>query len=240
MDNQAVVEHKIKRNVFWDRFSYILIAVFLAIALIFSGVVIYQKTYFTSTWVNGQSMYPYLNSEVTNNGVKKTFGNASYGDKNLDLVLVDKHDNVMNNIKRFDIIIANTGYADLIKRVIVLPGETFYFGSGSDLGELFIKNTKGVFDKVAQPIEKQYYAVNFYHNYQDAEHPTTLGSDEYFICGDNRAHSTDSRDLAYGPFTKSKIKGVVVAIAGHCDTTTDINKPLTYTNVHYHWPRFIK
>ena len=36
-----------------------------------------------------------------------------------------------------------------------------------------------------------------------------VGEDEYYVLGDNRAHSTDSR--GYGPVLRSEIVGVVRA-----------------------------
>lgn len=239
MDNEQTLEKKIKRSIFWDRFTYIFIAGLLAVSVLFSCFVLYQKFYFSTTWVSGQSMYPYLNSEVTNNGKKRTDGDVRLGDKNLDLVLVDNHENVMNSLNRFDIVIVNIDNAyDVIKRLIVLPGETFYFGSGDQQGELFIQNKNGTFDLIPQPIERKYLKEGDYEKYQNPDNPTTLSDSEYFVCGDNRGHSGDSRSK--GPFERKNLKGVVVALIGHCDATTNSNSSITYTNVSYIWPRFIK
>ena len=77
-----------------------------------------------------------------------------------------------------------------IKRLVGLPGDTIEirdgvtYLNGEALAESFI----------AHPTNRDYG-------------PITLGDDEYFVMGDNRANSNDCR--AVGPLTKSQIVGHV-------------------------------
>lgn len=241
MDKLSAGEKKIKRKIFWDKVSFIFVAFFLALSAVFSITLIYQKTYFEVKWVNGQSMYPTFNKDATDrygNPKGKEGLHANNGDKNLDCVIWDGHEQTLNKLERFDIVIndhPNSG-KDLIKRIIVMPGETFYFGNiGDDKGKLYIANSSGEFEYVAQPIDDEYLQDGDYGDYTV---PTTLEKNQYFICGDNRGHSSDSR--SFGPVKKKDILGLVVAYVGHCDATLDSTNQVTYTNLRIGMPRFIK
>jgi len=115
---------------------------------------------------------------------------------NGDNLIVDKLTYRFHDPKRFDIIVfpyqykANTNY---IKRIIGLPGETVQI-IGSDIyidGEILDENYG------AEPIESAGIAAS----------PIHLGSDEYFVLGDNRNHSSDSRASDVGIIKRSTIIG---------------------------------
>ncbi len=92
----------------------------------------------------------------------------------------------LSDIKRNDIVVINNEQGHIVKRVIALPKET-----------IEIKDNKiYINDKV---IEDKYIT-----NTGDVE-KITLKSDEYFVLGDNRLVSKDSRD--FGPVTKDEIMG---------------------------------
>ena len=80
----------------------------------------------------------------------------------------------------------------LIKRVIGLPGETISIVDG----DVFV-------DGIA--LEGEYAFITADGGV--ASTPYTLGDDEYFLMGDNRSGSADSR--MYGAFDDDSIKGVV-------------------------------
>lgn len=241
MSEKLLSEKQIKRRVLWDKITFIFVALFLALSAVFSVTLIYQKTYFNIKWINGQSMYPTFNKDAVDrygNPKGITGGGAFNGDKNFDCVIWDGHEATMSKMERFDIVILNKSEEkDLIKRVIVMPGETFYFGSGDDNGSLYIKNSQGVFDLIEQPIGQSYIREGVYEHYQDPENPTTLKANEYFVCGDNRAHSDDSRTI--GPIAREKVLGIVVAVVGKADAALE-NGKMVYTNLRIGWPRWIK
>ncbi len=95
--------------------------------------------------------------------------------------------NKMSKIERFDIVVVKANNDELIKRIYGLPGETISIESNT----IYINDKK---------IEDAYaYGEN-----SDFE-KITLEEDEYFILGDNRAVSLDSRYI--GPIKKNQIKG---------------------------------
>ena len=104
-----------------------------------------------------------------------------------DMMLLDEISYRFSDIKRFDIVVAGTKDELIIKRVIGLPGEKI---SCKD-GVIYINNKK--------------LTENFKHSYTDDFDEVKLGKDEYYILGDNRVNSMDSR--AYGSFKRKYIRG---------------------------------
>ena len=134
--------------------------------------------------VDGSSMYP-------------TLQDGEFGFTNLLGLSLE-------GVNRGDIVIVEEGDEYWVKRVIGLPNETIecrdnvVYINGEALDEPYldsdyvhdIENNQGYFTSDFEAIE--------------------LGSDEYFVMGDNRVVSADSRVV--GPFSRSQIvgKGVLV------------------------------
>lgn len=95
--------------------------------------------------------------------------------------------NKLSKINRYDIVVVDAHSDELIKRVYGLPGEKISIEN----------NTIYINDKKLEDV----YAYGETSNYESI----ILGSDEYFILGDNREISLDSRTI--GPVKKSQIKG---------------------------------
>lgn len=108
--------------------------------------------------------------------------------KNGDILLLYK----LSSIDRFDIIVLDEEKDNekIIKRVIGLPGETVAIKNG----KIYI-NDKVIDDEYAYGETTDYNKV-------------TLKDDEYFILGDNRLISKDSR--YFGPIKDNEIKGKIV------------------------------
>lgn len=131
--------------------------------------------------VDGRSMYPTLeDGEV---GLMNVFS-AKFTD-----------------IDRFDVVVAYNEESgeNWVKRVIGLPGDTVYakddvvYVNGLPIEEPYLDT-----DYVNQIRDRgDYFTQNF--------EKVTLGEDEYFLMGDNRVVSYDSRRV--GPFKRDDIKG---------------------------------
>lgn len=103
-------------------------------------------------------------------------------------------------IKRFDIVAAkfpaDPEKTRLIKRVVGLPGET-------------IQVTNGTFIVDGEPLKESYDIKLGEIPYQEIAE-TTLKDGEYYLAGDNRPGSSDSR--LWGPVQRNDIQGHVWAI----------------------------
>ena len=126
--------------------------------------------------------------------------------KHGEIMLLNKYYYHFNNIKRFDIVVVKTDDDKIIKRVIGLPGETLKYENhtlyidGKEVKEKYLKQETDDFD-----LESLGY--------------TKIPSDCYFVMGDNRENSKDSRMI--GCVDKKQITGktnlVILPIkkAGH-------------------------
>lgn len=114
-----------------------------------------------------------------------------------DNLIVDKLTYHFKDPKRYDIIVFPFKYEEnvfYIKRIIGLPGETVQVVNGYTYinGEL---------------LESDVYGAEIMEDSGIAAEPKTLGEDEYFVLGDNRNHSSDSRDPSVGLLTRDDLLG---------------------------------
>lgn len=98
----------------------------------------------------------------------------------------------INGPQRNDIVICTYPGADhlCVKRVIGMPGDT-------------LEIRMGVTYLNGEPYDEPYVTHPRLENYG----PITMGEDEYFVMGDNRYVSHDSRARDVGPLKKSAIGG---------------------------------
>ncbi|MBQ1171038.1 MAG: signal peptidase I [Lachnospiraceae bacterium] len=114
-----------------------------------------------------------------------------------DNLFVDKISYRFHAPKRFDVIVFPYQYADktyYIKRVIGLPGETVRI---DEKGEVYINDV----------LLEEGYGKEIIKDPGMAIDGITLQDDEYFVMGDNRNDSSDSRFVSVGNIKRSQILG---------------------------------
>lgn len=114
-----------------------------------------------------------------------------------DNLIVDKLSYRFNEPQRFDIIVFPFRYAEktyYIKRIIGLPGETVFIDEN---GTIFINGEE----------LQESYGKEIIKDPGRAYEPITLGEDEYFVLGDNRNNSSDSRDPVVGNIHRDEFIG---------------------------------
>lgn len=114
-----------------------------------------------------------------------------------DQLIVDKLSYRFNDPQRYDIIVFPYQYGEktyYIKRIIGLPGETVRIDGE---GNIYIN----------EELLEENYGREVIQSPGRAETPITLEQDEYFVMGDNRNNSSDSRDPSVGNIKREDIVG---------------------------------
>lgn len=146
---------------------------------VFITVFLIWKFVASPTVVDGSSMFPTL--------------------ENGERLLVDKISYKTGSPKRFDLIVfeeekSSTGY--FIKRIIGLPGETVFIDKDSNI-------------YINGEIIPDIYGFDDIKNRGLASGTITLADNEYFVLGDNRNNSEDSRFKDIGNIKREAIFGKV-------------------------------
>lgn len=160
-----------------------MVAVCLLLGFFIASLITHFVAY--QTTVEGESMEPTLSDG--------------------DSVIIQKLSYYIGEPQRFDVIVfpvadgeegKSTENSFYVKRVIGLPGETVQIQEGA----VYINDKKLTTDK---------YCLSKILDGGNASSPLTLKEDEYFVLGDNRNMSTDSRSSFVGLVKKSDISGKV-------------------------------
>ncbi|MBQ9952425.1 MAG: signal peptidase I [Clostridia bacterium] len=165
----------------------------LAVALL--AVVVLRNYVFTLIRVDGESMQDTL---LDGERLFVTVADVKFGDVN-----------------RGDIVICHypdRGGTFFVKRVVALPGDSIY--RESSVTHVVYSDGDAIIDEALDPD----YSIRPLRNGPDYG-PYVLGEDEYFVVGDNRYDSHDSRDWNdsdasndVGPITKDMITGRVRSV----------------------------
>jgi signal peptidase I len=163
--------------------------VIIAVAVLLAGLV---RTFaFQTFWIPSASMVPTL-AVYDRVLVQKAF--FSWRDVREGEIVVFSHPPLDN--------CPGPQEGDLVKRVIALPGQTIY-SSGNSIyinGRLLAEPYLPRYDPLGPPIASR-------------QHPYRVPPGEFYVLGDNRSDSCDSR--FWGPIQGSSIIGKVVLTLWH-------------------------
>ena len=115
-----------------------------------------------------------------------------------DNLIIDKVSYRFRDPERYEIIVFPYRYAEetfYIKRIIGLPGETVQIKDGY----VYINE-----QKLEESFGREVIRAD---RYGQAAEPIKLGEDEYFVLGDNRNESADSRETSVGILKREDLIG---------------------------------
>lgn len=181
------------RKSFWKELREWIVSLISAVLI----VLLLQNFVFTLIRVDGRSMNPTL---LDGERLFVTVADVKFG----------------GGVDRGDVVICrypNRGRTFFVKRAVAVPGDQVYRQYG--ITHVLYETTDEAGNPVTidQPLDAEH--VFYYMPAHDYE-PYTLGENEYFVVGDNRGNSHDSRDWNdtdpskdVGPITKDMIVGRV-------------------------------
>ena len=184
---------KKQKKSFWRELGEWVVSLTAAVVI----VLIIQNFLFTLIRVDGDSM----NSTLWNG----------------ERLFVTVADVKFGTVDRNSVVIChypNRGRTFFVKRVVGVPGDTVYRENGVTHIVYETVDENGEAITVDNPLDAEFVSI-FYNPANDYE-PYVLADDEYFVVGDNRGNSHDSRDWNdsdasrdVGPITKDMLVGCV-------------------------------
>ena len=184
---------KKQKKSFWQEVREWIVSLVAAVVI----VLFLQNFVFTLIRVDGASMNPTL---LDGERLFVTVFDTKFGD-----------------VERGDVVIChypNRGRTFFVKRVVAVPGDMVYRSMGVTHVVYETTDENGDVVTVDEALDAQYVSIFF--NPENDYESYTLGEEEYFVVGDNRGNSHDSRDWNdsdssrdVGPITKDMITGHV-------------------------------
>ncbi len=154
--------------------------------------------------------FVFTSSLVDGDSMRPTLEN---GDKGLSDALFFR----LTGVKRFDIVVIEVGGQLLVKRIIALPNERIQYNNG-------VLRING------EIIEEEFIPESYAKQTKVID--KTMLDDQYFVLGDNRGNSADSR--SFGAINKSQIKSRGLMIFSKCRSS----EGGTCSGLRLVWPYF--
>ena len=140
--------------------------------------------------VFGVSTFVVTHTKVIGHSMEDTLHDGEY-------LFINRLTYQFQDPKQFDIIVfKHSDNEKYIKRVIACPGQTVQIKDGT----IYVDNE----------VVNENYGKDTINDPGMAANPITLGEDEYFVLGDNRNNSSDSRSSSVGLIHRDTIQGKVL------------------------------
>lgn len=171
------------------------------IALTFILFALIRQFIFIPIVVDGDSMQPTLHDT--------------------DRVFVNKVSRYVSDYGRFDVVVFTIDEVRYVKRIIGLPGDKIQYEddelyvNGQQVPEPFIQEAKDEMHK--------YGKVTYDFTLEELLDVQVVPEGHYFVLGDNRLYSLDSRDLRIGFVPEESIEGCVEFVMFPLDRIQWIN-----------------
>ena len=123
-----------------------------------------------------------------------------------DTMILNKISYKFSNLKRFNIVVIKTENSYLIKRIIGLPGEKIKYEIKDNKGVLYINGKKINEEFIDEETKVKTCDIDS----DLCKDGILVPKDRYFVMGDNRGDSIDSRII--GPISKDNITGTTKLI----------------------------
>ena len=169
-----------------DKFLIFLKELMRSLAISLVIVFLFTQFLFQPVRVEGMSMYPNLNDH----------------ELGLSSIITLK----TSKLSRFDIVVIRLADKSIVKRIVGLPGETIEYKDGS----LYVNGKLEREAFLENDYVKQYLIDNELNYFTQDFGPYKVAKDGYFVVGDNRINSSDSRSK--GSFAKDTIKSKSIFI----------------------------
>ena len=197
---------KKQKKSFWRELGEWVVSLAAAVVI----VLIIQNFLFTLIRVDGDSMNTTL---WDGERLFVTVADVKFGTVDRDSVVICHY--------------PNRGRTFFVKRLVGLPGDTVYRENGVTHIVYETVDENGETITVDNPLDAEFVSI-FYNPDNDYE-PYVLADDEYFVVGDNRGNSHDSRDWNdsdasrdVGPITKDMLVGRVRCVIWPFDSIRGI------------------
>lgn len=178
---------------------------------------------FEPVYVDGDSMYPTLHHGEIMYVSKTSYGTSFFG---IPFTNIGNYFTVGGEPERFDVVVCNypdrfdakTGArTNFVKRVVGLPGDTVEIQDGY----LYVNGVRYEEKFLHERMDRNWPDPAFRAKYMNGEDgPYTVPEGHYFLMGDNRNNSNDSRSTAVGPVPRDMIVGHVEAVLWHTVPST--------------------
>ena len=145
-----------------------------------------------------------------------------------EIFLLDGYSYRVGEPQRGDVVVFNLKKSPnfyYVKRIVGLPGETVHVKSDG----VYLEEGDGRQAKLGEPYIKKVLEEVFYFGKRNLDEIFAVPQGEYFVLGDNRGHSLDSRSFSDPFISKENIKGRLFYVFNDENVVSTHNGDVSFT-----------